>query len=180
MKTVDFKRRIPKRYLNEESSWKGLEQILPDLIKRYGVDDKLALEFGVEFGFSTVALSEHFSLVEGVDTFVGDEHSGLRETYERAKNNCKEYKNINLIKVDYRDFIKADDSWYDLIHIDIIHSYEDTYACGKWAIEHAPVVIFHDTESFSNVRKAVDDLSKGNWDNYPYYHGLGIIKTCEK
>jgi len=177
MKVVDFKKKLPKRLLPEQSAWMGLESILDDLIKRYNVENSLALEFGVEYGYSTIALSNFFTLVVGVDTFEGDTHSGHKEEYERAKKNCGEYDNIELVKADYKDFIKSDDAWYDIIHIDIVHTYEDTYKCGKWAIQHAPVVIFHDTESFPEVRQAVEDLSKGKWDNYPKHNGLGIIHS---
>jgi len=177
MKTVDFDKKTPRRVIHDKSAWRGLESILESLMARYKVDNKLALEFGVEFGYSTVALSNFFNLVVGVDTFGGDIHNKFKGDYKKAKENCASYKNIDLIQADYKDFIKSDDSWYDLIHIDIVHTYEDTFACGKWAIKHAPVVIFHDTESFPDVRQAVDDLSKGNWDNYPHHYGLGIIHT---
>ena len=71
-----------------------------------------------------------------------------------------------------------DDEQYDFAHVDIIHTYEDTYECGLWAVEHSKCCIFHDTESFSEVRKAVRDIAKHTGKtvlNYPYSHGLGII-----
>jgi hypothetical protein len=175
MQTVNFKTNNPPRILKYPSAWKGLDLILDDLIKRYDIKTNKALEFGVEFGYSTVALSGYFDRVIGVDTFEGDEHAGETDSWEIASWNCSKYDNIKLIKSDYKDF-KTEEQ-FDLIHVDIIHTYQDTYDCGKWAMEHAPVVIFHDTESFPAVRQAVEDLSGGNWDNYPYHHGLGIIKV---
>lgn len=174
-RVTNFEKRTPARILKEPSAWQGLESILDDLLNHYHVDRLVALEFGVEYGYSTIALSNFFDQVIGVDTFEGDMHSGHKEELARAQKNCAPYENIKLIQSSYQDFTKDNDEQYNLIHIDIVHTYEDTYACGKWAIEHAPVVIFHDTESFPEVKKAVHDLSGGLYDNYPHHHGLGII-----
>ena len=95
-----------------------------------------------------------------------------------ASENLNDFKNISLVKSDYKDFIKENDNSYDLIHVDIIHTYEATYECGLWAAEHSDCTLFHDTESFSSVKKAVRDIAKKSgkkFYNYPYYSGLGIL-----
>jgi hypothetical protein len=65
-----------------------------------------------------------------------------------------------------------------MIHVDIVHTFEDTYKVGKWAVQHAPVVIFHDTESFLDVKMAVAAVAEEAdraFYNYTPCHGLGIL-----
>lgn len=167
----------PKNLLDVPSAWKGLEWIIKDIIETFRIKTEKALEFGVEYGFSTVALSNYFDKVIGVDTFLGDEHSRTEMTeglYEAVKSVMP--SNVQLIQSRYQDY--KDDSHYDLIHVDIVHTYKDTLACGDWALNHSNLVIFHDTESFKEVMRAVQDLaSKHNVEfyNYPKCYGLGIL-----
>lgn len=171
------------------TAWGDIHTILKDIVDRFivssGLEPKLALEFGVEWGFSASAISNYFKRVIGVDTFVGDAHSSYKMNhYDVTRSNLVEFPNIELIQNDYKDFIKDPefDTIYDLIHIDIIHTYEDTYACGEWAVKHGRVIIFHDTESFPDVRRAVQDLSdkhKLRFYNYKPSHGLGILINNE-
>jgi hypothetical protein len=53
----------PKNLVDIRSSWKGIESILSDIIQRFELDTKRCLEFGVEFGYSTAALSSLFDEV---------------------------------------------------------------------------------------------------------------------
>lgn len=167
----------PKR-IDVTSAWVGLDTILEDILSRFGVGRERALEFGVEGGFSIVALSQFFKEVIGVDTFRGDYHAGLKDEgfYEEVKRNLKEFKNITLVQSDYKDF--KSDLRFDCVHVDILHSYEDTFACGDWAMKHADLVLFHDTASFPEVFKAVSDLAEKyavEFHNYPLNNGLGIL-----
>ena len=75
-------------------------------------------------------------------------------------------------------WIKKDDTQYDFAHVDIVHNYEETFECGLWAVKHSKCCIFHDTESFPEVKKAVYDIAKAankTAYNYPHHYGLGII-----
>lgn len=175
---IPQKRENPKLALTA-SPWGDIPTILKDIIDRFGIKQNKALEFGVEWGYSTSAIANYFESVIGVDTFLGDGDSGFKpDHYQQSKDYVKDFKNIELIQSDYRDYIKNDDNRYDLIHIDIVHNYEHTYACGEWAIKHSDVVIFHDTESFLDVKVACLDLSsKFNFEFYNYSdsNGLGIL-----
>src|ERR1700722_18622091 len=71
-------RRMPPRSLEVFSSWKGIESILESLISEFNIGRNKCLEFGVERGYSTAALSCFFDSVTGVDTFMGDKHTGNR------------------------------------------------------------------------------------------------------
>ena len=161
------------------SAWKGHDLIIKDLINRFKLNMDRALEFGVEFGFSTVAFSNYFNHVTGVDIFIGDIHTHNKtDHFEETKKRLESFKNITLIKADYKDYILTDHKQYDFIHVDIVHTYEDTYACGLWAAQHSKCTVFHDTESFQEVRWAVYDIAKATgkkFYNYPKHYGLGII-----
>jgi len=172
-------REWPKLATQQISAWGNIPTILHDLIKRFGIKTEKAIEFGVEFGYSTSALANYFNTVDGVDTFVGDPHAGFNsDMLEATKQNLAEFTNVNLIKSSYEDYIKNNPEMYDLAHVDIIHTYEDTYACGEWCVKHADITIFHDTLSFPDVYRACKDLSikyNLNFYNYEESHGLGIL-----
>lgn len=168
----------PGYLLPGSSAWKGLDKIIPALISQLGLETHSCIEFGVEKGYSTAVFAQYFDQVTGVDTFQGDRHAGFIDTYGIAGSNLNQFKNITLIKDNYQHYTTVDHAEYNLCHVDIIHTYEDTYACGEWAVRHAKCVIFHDTISFGNVRKAVYDLSvkyNKKFLNYSHHHGLGIL-----
>jgi hypothetical protein len=169
----------PTRILRVDSAWKGIESILSDLIERFQIGTNCCLEFGVEFGYSTAALSSFFHSVIGVDTFAGDKHTANKiDVYDETVTRLSSFKNVRLIRSDYRDWIKQDENSYDLIHVDIVHTYTDTFACGLWSAFHSQCVIFHDTESFPTVRRAVTEISRltrKRFYNFKESNGLGIL-----
>jgi Methyltransferase domain len=170
----------PPRLIDSKSkAWVGLEKIILDIIEFSGIERNSALEFGVEFGYSTAVFGNYFKRVTGVDIFVGDIHAGFHgDIYETTKNNLKDFDNIELIRSDYKDYIKKHDEFHDLVHVDIIHTYEDTYACGLYSAEHSKCTIFHDTQSFPDVKRAVAHIAKKTgkkFYNYRHYSGLGIL-----
>jgi len=169
----------PEKTIPNKSAWQGLEQIIEDLINTFDLQRKQCIEFGVEFGFSSVVFSNYFDKVVGVDTFEGDIHTkNKNQHYEETQQRLSPYPNITLERSDYRDWIVKDNERYNLAHVDIVHTYKDTYDCGLWAAQHSDCTIFHDTESFLEVRKAVIDIAKVTGQeiyNYPFHHGLGIL-----
>jgi len=169
----------PERLINIESAWKGLELIIEDIIEQFGLDNESCIEFGVEFGYSCVVFSNYFNKVTGIDTFEGDEHTiNKQEHFETTKMRLADFPNIALIKSDYKDWIKKDNNRYNLAHVDIVHNYPETHECGLWAARHSDCTIFHDTESFPEVKRAFIDIAKTTGQkayNYPHYYGLGIL-----
>ena len=170
----------PRTQGGEISAWGDIPTILKDILDAFNITKRdIALEFGVEYGYSTSAISNYFTKVIGVDTFTGDENCYLKENHiEQTRGYLKEFNNIELIQSDYRDFIKDNNTMYDFIHVDIVHNYEHTYACGEWAVQHSPITIFHDTESFFEVKQVCNDLSAKynlSFYNYPDSYGLGIL-----
>ncbi|MEO6805315.1 MAG: class I SAM-dependent methyltransferase [Edaphobacter sp.] len=176
---VPKSRQLPPRVLPIHSAWKGIESVLSDLINQFGIGTERCLEFGVERGYSTAALSCFFDSVTGVDTFKGDKHSGKgNDFYASTLDRLSTFDNIHLVRSDYRDWIANDSSFYDLIHVDIIHTYSDTYRCGLWSANHSQCVIFHDTESFPAVKRVLIDLSRDlgkTFYNFTESYGLGIL-----
>jgi hypothetical protein len=156
------------------SAWGNIPRILGDMIEQFKIKTDSALEFGVERGYSISALSCYFKKVTGVDKFYDKE--GF--TFEDVRKTLREYKNIRLIKSSFEDYIQKDKKTYDLIHIDIFHSYESTFECGDWSCAHASCIIFHDTISYPEVMRAVGNLAIKNnflFYNYPHDKGLGIL-----
>ena len=175
---VPERRQFPERVLPVISAWQGIESILADIIKKFDIKTERCLEFGVEFGYSTVALSSFFDSVVGVDTFQGDRHSGNRDLYQETVSTLSKFDNIQVNRSDYKDWIEKDKSSYNLIHVDIIHTYADTFACGLWSVTHSDCVIFHDTESFPAVKQAVREISRQTgkkFYNFNECYGLGIL-----
>jgi predicted O-methyltransferase YrrM len=171
---------LPPKLIDVPSAWKGLESILLDLIERFRIPRNTALEFGVDYGYSTVALSNYFSRVIAVDHFKGDVCAGFRDNdfENRVRHTLSPYSNIEVIASNFEDFIQNNTEQYDLVHIDIVHEYTPTYQCGLWAAKHANAVIFHDTESFPEVKRAVGDIAAQEnmlFYNYPHCCGLGIL-----
>ena len=161
------------------TAWGDIPTILGDIIKRFDISTESAIEFGVEWGYSTSAISNHFEKVVGVDTFKGDIHSGLKDdTLEKTSEFLSEFKNIELRQASYQEYIQDRSERYNFAHVDIVHTYEDTYACGEWCVKNCDIVVFHDTISFPDVYRACSDLAK-NYDlefhNYRLSNGLGIL-----
>lgn len=173
---------------NQGSPWKGLETLLWPIIKDFGITPEYALEFGVEGGYSTAALAEHFGHVTAVDHFLGDVHSGMKDDpsgLERAtRENLKQWPNIEVVTEDcfaWMNSGKARDR-YGLAHIDIIHQYDETFAAALWACQRCDVVILHDTVSFPDVARACEDVAAETgrvFYGWPLNHGLGILVKQE-
>ena len=176
---IPRRRESPSRNLKVSSAWSGNQTIIADIIERFHIKTGRCLEFGVEFGFSTVALSSYFDSVTGVDLFVGDKHTdNRRDIYEQTASRLSTYANISLVRSDYREFIVGRSEFYDLIHVDIVHTFADTFACGLWSAQHSQCTIFHDTESFPQVKQAIIELARvtgKQFHNFRESYGLGIL-----
>lgn len=178
---IPMRRVMPCPLPDVPTAWREVAPVIEDIIERFDITRGACLEFGVDYGYSTAALAYFFSVVHGVDTFMGDVHAGDRGEsgiYDQVKDGMAPWSNIHLHRYPYQDWIVFDENNYDLIHIDIVHNYEQTFECGDWSVQHAPVVIFHDTLAFADVMRAVTDLAAKhglNFYNVNEQHGLGIL-----
>lgn len=171
---------VPSRILPlAASAWIGIEDYLEDILEHFHVARGTALEFGVEHGYSTVALSNFFKTVIGVDHFFGDSCTGQHDSwYSEVRRDLRRYPNIRLVNNSWQSFTELTRPQYDLIHIDIEHTYEQTYNCGLWSLTHSPVVLFHDTIAWPEVMTACRDLAdktSSSFYNWDYRAGLGIM-----
>ena len=173
-------RKMPERTVDVPTAWKEVAEVLEDILDHFHVLRGTAIEFGVDYGYSTACLANYFKKVIGVDHFQGDVHAGNRrlDLYDHVKDNLKDFENIDLIPMNFKAFIKECDAQVDFIHVDIVHNYDETFECGCWAVQHAPVVMFHDTIAFKDVMRAVKDVA-GNFGAGFYQineqHGIGIL-----
>jgi hypothetical protein len=170
----------PYKLSDYVSAWKGLENYILPIINNFGIKTDTMLEFGVDYGYSTDIFSKVFKKVIGVDSFISDPYLGHDQGDIFYKNIKEQFKgsNIELCRSSYQDFIKDNNNRYDLIHIDIIHTYKETYECAEWAIMHSNVVLLHDTYSFPEMHRVCRDLSlKHKWGfiNIKECHGLGVL-----
>src|SRR3974390_2243419 len=96
------------RVLDVPTAWNGLEFVIPVLVDDFGINRNLALEFGVDYGFSTSAFANVFKYVVGVDTFAGDPHAGWRgdseEMFRAVQDNMKQFPNVILLKETWERF----------------------------------------------------------------------------
>jgi predicted O-methyltransferase YrrM len=163
--------------------WGDISTILKDIIIRFNLKTNSALEFGVHWGGSISALSNYFKSVIGIDNFELA-RDFTDSVCEKKKIDCLKllrdngFLNIELIRSDYKDYIKKETRQFDLIHLDMYHLYPEVYECGSWAVSHSDCVIVHDTLSYPETMKACKDITKENrltFYNYPYSDGLGIL-----
>jgi len=169
----------PRLMTLRATTWGHIPMIIADIIDRFGVPTQSALEFGTGYGYSTSALANYFEEVTGVDTFLGDLHSGYKDDHHAmTSDDLSPWPNISLVQSSFQEYICVSDRRHGLIHIDIEHTYRDTYDCGEWSVGRSDVVIFHDTETFPEVRRACSDLADRHsleFHNYPHCCGLGIL-----
>lgn len=172
---------MPSRLLDVPTAWSEVTPVIYDILDRFKVPLGWMLEFGVDYGYSTAVFANFFGKVIGVDTFMGDINAGDRGEegiVKQVKDSMKAFPNVILLQSTYQHFIRRSSANFDLIHVDIVHNYEQTFECGEWAVLHAPVVLFHDTIAFPEVMKAVSDLAvrhELNFYNVNEQHGLGIL-----
>lgn len=187
MKGIPYVPRVrvmPGRVLNVGSAWFGIESILYSLLDEFRVGRNLAVELGVEYGYSTAALANYFGRVIGVDTFLGLDHDRDPHFCDKVRLDLFDYPNVSLFQMDWKEFAAEDQSQIDLIHVDMDHNYEQTFEAGEWAVQHAPIVIFHDTVSWpEGVGRACEDLADKYglcYYNYAPDNGLGILSQRTK
>ena len=162
------------------SAWKGLENYLYPIIQTFNIQPNLALEFGVDHGYSSYVFSKAFKKVVGVDSFEGDPHiiHQQGDSFYDAIINKFANTNVEIIRSRFEDFIENNNTFYDLIHIDIVHLYEPTHKCTEWSVDHSNVVILHDTCSFPEIDRVCRDISNSKnlkYYNIPDCNGLGIL-----
>lgn len=166
------------RIIDVTSAWSNIPTVIKDILDRFNIARNVALEFGVERGYSTSALANYFARVIGVDPFDWVLPDGMPRDYYSVLNILRNYTNIQLIKAMSDEFMRYKIfERYDLIHIDIgydTHAYSTTFPSAEWAVQHSDCVLFHDTMSFPEITQVCDELSeKYGFDFYNYSEEIG-------
>lgn len=166
------------RVVNVTSAWEPLRFVIKDILVRFRIKRKIALEFGVERGYSTSVLANYFKTVIGVDPFDWNFGDGADRSYPAIVEGLKEFPNICLFPEMSDQFIKnSDEKRYDLIHIDIgyeTHCYDTTFPAAEWSVQHSNCVLFHDIISFPDIMQVCQELAERyGFDYYGYSEPIG-------
>jgi predicted O-methyltransferase YrrM len=160
------------------SAWTGHREFASWLVNK--VQPKVTVDLGVDYGHSTFYLAAPgIGKVYGVDSFEGDNHAGIRDTYDYA-NSLKEqfdFSNVTFIKGYFDDIAKTWDKQIDILHIDGLHTYDavkNDYETWKKFLKEDSVIIFHDTVSFpDDVGRFFEELDLHK-AMFSHSAGLGV------
>jgi len=160
------------------SAWEPMRPVIKDIIKRFKLGKRSALEFGVERGYSTTVLANYFSRVLGVDPFNWTFGDGADRGFDAVKKLIAEWQNILLIQALANEFTRCFPyDQFDLIHIDIgyeTHCYETTMPAAEWAVRHSKCVLLHDIFSFPEIDQVCKELAAiHDLDYYGYSEPIG-------
>lgn len=165
------------------SAWKGHRQFAEWLVSR--INPNTIVDLGVDYGYSTFCFANpNIGTVYGIDTFEGDQYTGIHTDAEQTVNNViKEngYNNIEIIKGKFDDIVKSWDKPIDILHIDGLHTYHDTLNnYEKWSkfLHKDSVLLMHDTVSFEPVQVVYNRI-KMNKCMFKHSQGLGVFSENE-
>lgn len=164
------------------SAWTGHREFAGWLVNL--IKPKIIVDLGVDYGYSTFSFAvPNIGTVYAIDLFEGDKHTGIRNTYEEFTGNVKwleEKHNISNIVVEKGLFNEIEKQWtqkIDILHIDGLHTYDavkNDFETWEKYLTKDSVVLFHDIESFPEVKKFWSELS-GHKYEFKHSAGLGVL-----
>lgn len=168
------------------SAWKGHEGFAQWLVNRKVPET--VVDLGVDTGFSTFNwATPRIGHVYGIDSFMGDEHAGIKETYDYVHNMRSQLgldDRITFIKGMFAEVALTWDKPIDILHIDGFHTYEAVkmdYDTWSPFVKDDGIILFHDTCVFYpgfGVYKFFEELAQaksGKTLNFTHSYGLGIV-----
>lgn len=181
---------INKELFATITAWRGHERFALWLTKQ--MDAKEVLDLGIDFGFSTFvfafALRNGKGHVTGIDTFMGDDHAGIRNNFKWVTDSNTYYTGAYNTNVDVivDDFMTQNKIWpkdhkMDIIHIDGLHTYEavkQDYNAWLPFLKENGVILMHDTISMPGVRQAFDESSLHKV-TFTHSMGLGVLSRSK-
>lgn len=181
-----FNKFVPSIHLIVEdivSAWRGHKNFALWLIEF--LKPKVTVDLGVDRGYSSFVLAyNNPNTVYGIDSFEGDIHAGIKNTYDSVVDIKTRYnfENLILIKGYFDDIARTWDKKIDLLHIDGLHTYEavrnDYETWSKFLTDDA-VILFHDTESYPNdVGRFFNEIPLPKV-NFLESAGLGVVSKNE-
>ena len=162
-----------------EFTWRDHRLFADWLIRR--TEPETVVDLGVDYGYSTFCFAlPEIGHVYGIDSFEGDEHAGVKETYDFVlkKRDELELDNITFIKGYFDDVVKTWEKPIDILHIDGLHTYEAAKNdFEKWSplLKENGVILMHDTmvERFG-VKDFFEEIDLPK-TNFKHCNGLGVI-----
>ncbi|SFS51902.1 Glycosyltransferase, GT2 family [Sulfitobacter marinus] len=153
---------------------------------------KRIVELGTHYGYSYFAMCQAVKQAKlstecfAVDTWAGDEHSGLysEDVFDCVRAENKQYDGFSTLLRKTFDEALSDikDGSIDLLHVDGRHFYEDVkHDFESWVpkLSKRAVVLFHDTvvqERGFGVYKYWAEISDSHPSfNFTHCHGLGVL-----
>ena len=171
--------------LYQPSAWIGHLKFADYIVQKY--KPKITVDLGVDYGHSTFSLAcAGIGKVYGIDWFEGDEHAGVRDTYNIVNDTYNELfnmkyllnKNITLIKGDFNEVAKTFNKTIDILHIDGLHTYEAVKNdFDTWSIKthYNTIILMHDVVAFSNTVGFFFNEIKLPKLYFTHSAGLGVI-----
>jgi len=160
------------------TAWAGHRQFANWLVNT--MNPEIIVELGVDYGHSTFYLAEAgIGKIYGVDSFEGDDHAGIRDTFEYVEQLKTNYNfhNVTFIKGYFEEVAKGWDKQIDILHIDGFHTYDavkNDFETWKGFLKDNSVVLFHDTVSFAgDVGRFFNELEMYTV-NFEHSAGLGV------
>jgi cephalosporin hydroxylase len=165
------------------SAWTGHRVFAEWLV--WNTFPETIVELGVDYGYSTFvfanALKGTSGTIYGIDLFMGDVHTGYRNTYENVKKNITDHSvtNLELVVGDFDSISKLWKTPIDILHIDGLHTYEAVKNdFTKWSpfVKENGIILFHDiaVQSFG-VKEFFRELTGGYKMFFLHSAGLGIF-----
>jgi hypothetical protein len=165
------------------SAWTGHRKFAEWLV--WNTFPKTIVELGVDYGYSTFvfanALKGTSGTIYGIDLFMGDVHTGYRNTYENVKKNIADHSvtNLELVVGDFDSISKLWKTPIDILHIDGLHTYEavkNDFTNWSPFVKEEGIVLFHDiaVQSFG-VKEFFRELTGGYKLFFLHSAGLGIF-----
>lgn len=181
-RVLEVLKRIP-------SAWKGHLEFAIWLTCRFL--PQLVVDLGVDYGSSTYAWgASGLSQVIGIDWFKGDQHTGLRDTYDQvtalgtALVRDHQYKNtVRIWRSSFEAAAARFERKIDVLHLDGMHSYDavkNDLKCWLPKLSDGGLVVMHDVRAFpADVGKAFETLN-GAKTIIDHSFGLGIASMDEQ
>jgi len=169
------------------SAWTGHREFAEWLVQT--IKPKVIVELGVDYGFSTFVFANAIKSNQldckmyGIDLFQGDEHTGIRNTYDGVIEK-KQLYNLDCLEIIVDDFEAVSKTWttpIDILHIDGLHTFEAVQAdYTNWHkfVKDDGIILFHDVAAFRDTVgrffNSIDD-AYGFKTHFEHSAGLGIL-----
>jgi len=167
------------------SGWKGHLEFAKWIVNRK--KPETIVDLGVDYGYSSFAFAiPKIGKIYGIDSFEGDNHAGMRNTYDfvNEKKEELEFDHITFVKGYFDDVAKIWDKPIDILHIDGLHTYDavkNDFETWSKFLKKDGIVLFHDTcanDPRFGVDKLFDELDLYKV-NFTSSYGLGVASENE-